>query len=100
MSVFWSYTAVEQLLPHVALSEWLKIRPISIMSILRPTPILCPFNHFAAARKSSVDTGQGLFAQNIRSGENLRGLQEPGISARRRTGAFEAVGIVRWIHGE
>lgn len=99
MSVFWSCTAVEQLLPHVALSEWLKIRPISIMSILRPTPILCPFNH-SAARKSSVDTGQGLFAQNNRSGENLRGLQEPGIFARRRTGAFEAVGIVRWIHGE
>lgn len=99
MSVFWSCTAVEQLLPHVALSEWLKIRPISIMSFLRSTPILCPFNHFSA-RNSSVDTGQDPSAQNNRSGENLRGLQEPGISARRRTGAFEAVVIVRWIHGE
>lgn len=69
------------------------------MSFLRSTPILCPFNHFLA-RNSSVDTGQDLSAQNNRSGENLRGLQEPGISARRRTGAFEAVVIVRWIHGE
>ena len=99
MSVFWSCTAVEQLLPHVALSDWLKIRPISIMSFLRSTPIWYPFNHFSA-RNSSVDTGQDPSAQNNRSGENLRGLQEPGIFARRRTGAFKAVGIVRWIHGE
>ena len=99
MSVFWSCKAVEQLLPHVALSEWLKIRPISTMSLLRPTPILCPFGH-SSARKSCFDTGQGLSPQNNRSGENSRGLQEPEILAGRRTGAFEAVEIVRWIHGE